>query len=177
MHPRDFSVKPILRKILWNWFHGKIVIYWLNNSISFKVQEGILRVHPDLAGALAEAGQLTSERYLSLFWFCQLFVYFDWVCLHFSTKEQSHANLNLMTPEEKSKMAHLNKRYKEKFGFPFVICARLNKKDAILQGLEQRYFNDLEQELKIGIDNVMKICELRVRDLVQVAQQKEPSRL
>ena len=44
-------------------------------------------------------------------------------------------------------------------------------------GLEQRYFNDLEQELKIGIDNVMKICELRVRDLVQVAQQKEPSRL
>ena len=74
-------------------------------------------------------------------------------------------------------MAHLNKKYKEKFGFPFVICARLNKKDAILQGLEQRYFNDLEQELKIGIDNVMKICELRVRDLVQVAQQKEPSRL
>ena len=82
-----------------------------------------------------------------------------------------------MTPEEKSKMANLNKKYKEKFGFPFVICARLNKKDAILQGLEQRYFNDLEQELKIGIDNVMKICELRVRDLVQVAQQKEPSRL
>ena len=108
-----------------------------------------------MAGAIAEAGQLTSE----------------------STKEQSQANLNLMTPEEKSKMAHLNKQYKEKFGFPFVICARLNKKDAILNGLEQRYYNDLEQELKIGIDNVMKICELRVRDLVQVAQQKEPSRL
>ena len=107
-----------------------------------------------MAGAIAEAGQLTSE----------------------STKEQSHANLNLMTPEEKSKMAHLNKQYKEKFGFPFVICARLNKKDAILNGLEQRYYNDLEQELKIGIDNVMKICELRVRDLV-AAQQKESSRL
>ena len=119
----------------------------------FKVKEGILRVHPDLAGAIAEAGQLTSE----------------------STKEQSQANLNLMTPEEKSKMAHLNKQYKEKFGFPFVICARLNKKDAILNGLEQRYYNELEQELKIGIDNVMKICELRVRDLV--AQQKESSKL
>ena len=56
-----------------------------------------------------------------------------------------------------------------------MICARLNKKDAILQGLEQRYYNDLEQELKIGIDNVMKICELRVRDLVVL--QKESSRL
>ena len=82
-----------------------------------------------------------------------------------------------MTKEEKAKMVELNQKYKDKFGFPFVICARLNKKDAILQGLEQRYFNDLEQELKIGIENVMKICELRVRDLVQVAQQKEPSRL
>ena len=47
-------------------------------------------MHPDLAGALAEAGQLTSE----------------------STKEQSYANLNLMTTEEKLKMAHLNKQYK-----------------------------------------------------------------
>ena len=71
-----------------------------------------------------------------------------------------------MTPEEKSKMAHLNKRYKEKFGFPFVICARLNRKNAILKGLEERYNNDLKKELEIGIGEVMKICELRVKDIV-----------
>ena len=97
-----------------------------------------------MAGALAEAGQLTSE----------------------STKEQSQANLNLMTPEEKSKMAHLNKQYKEKFGFPFVICARLNRKDAILKNLRVRYPNRIENELNIAINQVLKICELRIQDII-----------
>ena len=71
-----------------------------------------------------------------------------------------------MTLEEKEKMRQLNERYKAKFGFPFVICARLNKKEAILEGLEQRYEHNLEQELNIGIDQVLRICELRVSDLI-----------
>ena len=91
-----------------------------------------------------QAGQLTSE----------------------STAEQSSANLNLMTKEEKTKMASLNQKYKDKFGFPFVICARLNKKDAILNGLELRCYNDLNVEVLTGIEEVLKICELRMRDLV-----------
>ena len=71
-----------------------------------------------------------------------------------------------MTVEEKEKMRQLNDRYKTKFGFPFVICARLNKKEAILEGLEQRYEHNLEQELNIGIDQVLRICELRIGDLI-----------
>ena len=63
-------------------------------------------------------------------------------------------------------MRQLNDRYKAKFGFPFVICARLNKKEAILEGLEQRYEHNLEQELNIGIDQVLRICELRIGDLI-----------
>ena len=83
-----------------------------------------------------------------------------------STAEQSSANLNLMTKEEKAKMAELNQKYKDKFGFPFVICARLNKKDAILNGLELRCYNDLDVEVQTGIEEVLKICELRMRDLI-----------
>ena len=109
------------------------------------MQEGILRVHPDLAGRLAQVGQLTSE----------------------STKEQSAANLNLMTDEEKEKMSRLNSIYKTKFGFPFVICARLNKKEAILNGLENRCKNTAEEELQTGIGEVLKICQLRVKDIVK----------
>ena len=63
-------------------------------------------------------------------------------------------------------MASLNQKYKDKFGFPFVICARLNKKDAILNGLELRCYNDLDVEVLTGIEEVLKICELRIRDLV-----------
>ena len=71
-----------------------------------------------------------------------------------------------MTFDEKLQMKNLNSRYNEKFRFPLVICARQNKKDAILKGLEERYNNDLKKELEIGIGEVMKICELRVKDIV-----------
>jgi 2-oxo-4-hydroxy-4-carboxy--5-ureidoimidazoline (OHCU) decarboxylase len=57
-------------------------------TISFTVRAGILRVHPDLAGRIAEEGRLTSE----------------------SLKEQSQAGLGDMTQEEKMLMRSLNKR-------------------------------------------------------------------
>ena len=71
-----------------------------------------------------------------------------------------------MTKEEKAKMTELNQKYKDKFGFPFVICARLNKKEAILNGLGLRYYNDLDVEVHTGIEEVLKICELRMWDLI-----------
>jgi 2-oxo-4-hydroxy-4-carboxy-5-ureidoimidazoline decarboxylase len=41
-----------------------------------------------------------------------------------STKEQSSAGLQNLTEQERQKMNHLNQQYKQKFGFPFVICYR-----------------------------------------------------
>ena len=111
----------------------------------YVVQEGILRVHPDLAGRLATNGQLTKE----------------------SSSEQSQANLNQLTPEEKATLAHLNDNYKSKFGFPFVICARLNKKEAIMVGLQRRLNHSSDIEVKNGIAEVLKICELRLKDIVK----------
>ena len=58
-------------------------------------------------------------------------------------------------------------RYKEKFGFPFVICARQNKKDAILKGIQHRLNNSADQELKTGIEEVEKICLLRLQNIVK----------
>ena len=110
----------------------------------YKGKEGILRLHPDLAGRLAQAGTLTKE----------------------STAEQRSAGLDDMTEDERGRMSELNQKYKSKFGFPFVICARQNKKDAILQGLERRLNNCPEEEAVAGSNEVKKICELRLRDLV-----------
>ena len=50
-----------------------------------------------------------------------------------------------MTSDEKTEMANLNQKYKDKFGFPFIICARLNKKEAIFGGLRSRLHNDRDQ--------------------------------
>lgn len=57
-------------------------------------------------------------------------------------------------------------RYKQKFGFPFVICARENKVETILKGLQTRKNNIKEDELIIGINEVKKICKLRILNLI-----------
>ena len=106
---------------------------------------GILRSYPDLAGKLAKDGKLTGE----------------------SLHEHSQADLDKLTDEEEAMMARLNSQYKEKFGFPFVICARMNKKDAIIEGLKARSNHHVETEVQIGIGEVMKICELRLKDIVK----------
>ena len=58
-----------------------------------------------------------------------------------------------MTCEEKDKMKTLNQKYKDKFGFPFVICARLNKKEAILKGLELRCYNSLQVSMTSVVEH------------------------
>ena len=58
-------------------------------------------------------------------------------------------------------------RYRNKFGFPFVICARENKKEAILAGLEKRLENSSEFEIETGLKEVDKICKLRLLDIVK----------
>jgi len=108
-------------------------------------KEGILRLHPDLAGKLADVGNLTGE----------------------SAAEQKAAGLDLMTLEEKATLKEANARYREKFGFPFVICARQNKKDAILNGIVHRLNNTADRELSTGIEEVKKICLLRLQNIAE----------
>jgi 2-oxo-4-hydroxy-4-carboxy-5-ureidoimidazoline decarboxylase len=107
-------------------------------------QLALIRTHPDLVGKIALAGQLTKE----------------------STNEQASAGLNKLSPEEIDLFQKQNAAYKSKFGFPFVICARLNKKVAILAGFETRLKNSREQEIKTALEEIFKITELRLRDLI-----------
>ena len=108
-------------------------------------QLALIRAHPDLVGKLALAGQLTKE----------------------STGEQASAGLGNLTPEEVALFQQNNAAYKAKFGFPFVICARLNKKEAILNGFKVRLQNSREQEIQAALVEIFKIAELRLRDLTQ----------
>jgi 2-oxo-4-hydroxy-4-carboxy-5-ureidoimidazoline decarboxylase len=107
-------------------------------------QLALIRAHPDLVGRAALAGTLTRE----------------------STNEQAGARLNKLLPEEIALFQKHNAAYLEKFGFPFVICARLNKKEAILAGFEKRLRNTREQEIQIALDEIFKIAEFRLRDLI-----------
>ena len=107
-------------------------------------QLALIQAHPDLVGRAALAGTLTPE----------------------STGEQASAGLNHLTPEEIASFQKQNAAYQAAFGFPFVICARLNKKDAILAGFERRLENPRPLELKTALEEIFKIVELRLRDLI-----------
>src|SRR5688572_13011667 len=100
-------------------------------------QLALIRAHPDLVGRLAMTGQLTRE----------------------SANEQASAGLDKLTPEEIELFQKNNAAYKEKFGFPFVICARLNKKEAILNGFKVRLQNSREQEIRPALEEIFKIAE------------------
>ena len=107
-------------------------------------QLALVRAHPDLVGRLAREGRLTAE----------------------STREQAAAGLTDLTEEEIRQFEEYNAAYRERFGFPFVICARENKKDAILMQFPLRLRNSPEQELQMALANIYKIARLRLFDTV-----------
>jgi 2-oxo-4-hydroxy-4-carboxy-5-ureidoimidazoline decarboxylase len=107
-------------------------------------QIALLRAHPDLVGRAALAGTLSPA----------------------STNEQAAAGLDRLTAEEIATFQRLNQTYQDQFGFPFVICARENKKDSILDGFSARLQHIRQQEIDIALGEVAKICALRLRDLI-----------
>ena len=107
-------------------------------------QLALIRAHPDLVGKLALTGALTRE----------------------STGEQASAGLDKLSPDEVARFQKNNAAYQEKFGFPFVICARLNKKAVILAGFEQRLQNSRAEEIQTALGEIFKIAHLRLCDLI-----------
>jgi 2-oxo-4-hydroxy-4-carboxy-5-ureidoimidazoline decarboxylase len=104
----------------------------------------LILAHPDLAGRAARAGTLTPA----------------------STREQSSGGLDQLSAEEAALFDRYNQEYRERFGFPFVICARQNQKGAMLAGFERRLENSPEQETEAALGEIFKIAELRLRDVM-----------
>ena len=84
-----------------------------------------------------------------------------------SKSEQASAGLQDASPKEATQFRESNRQYRERFGFPFVICARLNKKEAIARAFPVRLKNSREEEIEIALQEISKIAQLRLKDLVQ----------
>ena len=104
-------------------------------------QLALIRAHPDLVGRIV----LTAE----------------------SKGEQTAAGLTDLSPEEVALFERYNRDYQARFGFPFVICARLNKKGAILAAFPIRLQNPAETERETALAEIYKIARLRLTDLIQ----------
>jgi 2-oxo-4-hydroxy-4-carboxy-5-ureidoimidazoline decarboxylase len=108
-------------------------------------QAALIQAHPDLVGRAALAGTLTPA----------------------STGEQAAAGLDHLSPDEITAFTRLNAEYRERFGFPFVICARENKKESILAGFAQRMTHTRDEEITTALGEIAKICRLRLLDTVR----------
>lgn len=107
-------------------------------------QLALIRAHPDLAGRLARQKQLTAE----------------------STREQASAGLDRLTDAELAEFTRNNDAYREKFAFPFIICARLNAKASILAAMAARLPNPPAVEFTTALGEIEKIAWLRLKDLL-----------
>jgi len=105
----------------------------------------LIRAHPDLVGRLAQQGQLTAE----------------------SQNEQSSAGLLALDPETMAAFEARNAAYREAFGFPFIICARLNSPSTILGAFDLRLKNSRPVEIATAWGEIRKIAALRLADLIR----------
>lgn len=104
----------------------------------------LICAHPDLAGKLAREGNITET----------------------SAREQAGLGLDRLSGEEYETFSELNLRYREKFGFPFIICARLTTQRGLLDAFETRLKNSREAEIFEALEQVHEIARLRLQDLV-----------
>ncbi|MAY61583.1 MAG: OHCU decarboxylase [Rhizobiales bacterium] len=113
-------------------------------AASRRARTEVLRAHPDLAGRLALANQLTAS----------------------SKAEQAGAGLDRLTPDEHARFTELNDRYMETFGFPFIIAVRGHDKHSILEAFEDRVTHTLDEEFEVACAQVERIADFRITDLV-----------
>ena len=107
-----------------------------------ETQLKILRTHPDLADKVT-VNLLTSN----------------------SRSEQSNAGLDQCSEEEFNEFKNLNKSYRQKYGFPFVIAVKGKNKIEILSEFRKRILNSVDEEFNEAIIQVGKIANLRLNEI------------
>jgi OHCU decarboxylase len=107
-------------------------------------QLALIRAHPDLVGWLAIAGRLTEA----------------------SAGEQAAAGLYSLSATEVEAFERYNAAYRDRFGFPFVICARENRTQAILAAFPRRLGHTVEEEQATALAEIGRIGWLRLLDAV-----------
>ncbi|MHA1536480.1 MAG: 2-oxo-4-hydroxy-4-carboxy-5-ureidoimidazoline decarboxylase [Alphaproteobacteria bacterium] len=105
----------------------------------------LLRAHPELAGKLALAGELTQS----------------------STTEQAAAGLDRCSAGELERFASLNQAYRAKFDFPFIMAVKGNSRAAILAEFEARLGNDPDSEFETALAQVAHIVWLRLQESIE----------
>jgi 2-oxo-4-hydroxy-4-carboxy-5-ureidoimidazoline decarboxylase len=104
----------------------------------------LIEAHPDLANKTQRAAGLTAE----------------------SSAEQNSVGLDRLSDAEYEAFERVNNAYREKFGFPYIVCVRRHTKDSILRDFERRLPRDPTTEVATSIAEICRIAALRIDQLV-----------
>lgn len=118
---------------------ARVMVDCVDNA-SRERQLALICAHPDLAGKAAVAGELTDD----------------------SRSEQASAGLDQCSPEEYERFQALNRAYRRKFGFPFVMAVRNCSRAQILAAFESRLENDYDEEFENALLEIHRIARLRL---------------
>jgi OHCU decarboxylase len=105
-------------------------------------QLALIRAHPDLAGKLALAGDLTAD----------------------SAKEQASAGLDRLSAHELAAITRMNEHYKAHFGFPFILAVKNRSKDEVIAALRSRLGADADAEFDTALGEIERIARFRIED-------------
>ena len=84
-----------------------------------------------------------------------------------SKNEQKNASLNQCTDQEFMEFNELNKKYKKKFSFPFIIAVKGKNKQEILNIFRQRITNNINLEFEEAKKQVKKIATFRLSEIIK----------
>ena len=118
----------------------KMISIFENSDNESKLK--VLNSHPDLANK-TKIGSLTPD----------------------SNKEQASAGLDQCTMEEFDEFKNLNIKYKNSFGFPFILAVKGKNKLEILENFKRRVLSNKQVEFDEAIKQVKEIANLRLDEL------------
>ena len=101
--------------------------------------------HPELGGKVARAGAMAAA----------------------SVHEQGGLGLDRLSDAEFARFEAMNGAYRDRFGFPFVICVRRHTSDSILAEFQRRLLHDREAELATALREIGFITRLRLAEAVE----------
>ena len=109
-------------------------------------QLGLVRAHPELAGAEAKAGTMTAH----------------------STGEQGRLGLTALSAGEFTRIGEINRRYRAKFGFPCIVALKLHaSRESVIDEMARRLDNAPDEELARALEQIGHITRARLDKIVE----------
>ena len=80
-----------------------------------------------------------------------------------STGEQGRLGFTALTRAELDRVSDINRRYREKFGFPVIVAlARHATRDTVIAEMERRIANDADTEIANALEQIGYITRARL---------------